>query len=381
MALLTNYPLALAPGMGVNSFFTYTICLGAGVPWQQALGMVFVNGCIFLALSLTGVRERIIQAIPYSLKLAITSGIGLFIAFVGLRNGGIIVASQATFVTHGDFTSGPATLCLAGLALTFVLVARRVPGAIVLGIAITTLAGLVVPNGTGGTVTAWPSALVSAPASPAPVLLQLDLSFLTSGPAFFKALPLILTLLLVDMFDNIGTLIGVAKRAGLLDADGTLARAGRVLVADSIAAILSALLGTSTVVSYIESASGVEAGGRTGLTTLVTAACFLLALVLTPLFLAVPAAATAPALVVVGVFMLQSTAEIDMRDFGVAAPAAITLLAIPLTFSIAEGIGLGLLAAVVVAVGTGRARALPLFTYLIALVFFLQFFAIFPFNG
>jgi AGZA family xanthine/uracil permease-like MFS transporter len=381
MALLTNYPLALAPGMGVNSFFTYTICLGAGVPWQQALGMVFVNGCIFLALSLTGVRERIIQAIPYSLKLAITSGIGLFIAFVGLRNGGIIVASQATFVTHGDFTSGPATLCLAGLALTFVLVARRVPGAIVLGIAITTLAGLVVPNGTGGTVTAWPSALVSAPASPAPVLLQLDLSFLTSGPAFFKALPLILTLLLVDMFDNIGTLIGVAKRAGLLDADGTLARAGRVLVADSIAAILSALLGTSTVVSYIESASGVEAGGRTGLTTLVTAACFLLALVLTPLFLAVPAAATAPALVVVGVFMLQSAAEIDMRDFGVAAPAAITLLAIPLTFSIAEGIGLGLLAAVVVAVGTGRARALPLFTYLIALVFFLQFFAIFPFNG
>ena len=381
MALLTNIPLALAPGMGVNSFFAYTICLGAGVPWQQALGMVFVNGCIFLALSLTGVRERIIHAIPYSLKLAITSGIGLFIAFVGLRNGGIIVASQATFVTHGDFTSGPAALCLAGLALTFVLVARRVPGAIVLGIAITTLAGLVVPNGAGGTVTAWPASLVSAPASPAPVLLQLDLSFLTSGPAFFKALPLILTLLLVDMFDNIGTLIGVAKRAGLLDADGTLARAGRVLVADSLAAILSALLGTSTVVSYIESASGVEAGGRTGLTTLTTAACFLLALVLTPLFLAVPAAATAPALVVVGVFMLQSAAEIDMRDFGVAAPAAITLLAIPLTFSIAEGIGLGLLAAVVVAIGTGRARGLPLFTYLIALVFFLQFFAIFPFNG
>ena len=381
MALFTNYPLALAPGMGVNSFFTYTICLGAGVPWQQALGMVFVNGCIFLALSLTGVRERIIQAIPYSLKLAITGGIGLFIAFVGLKNGGLVVANQATFVTHGDFTSGPAALCLAGLALTLVLVARRVPGAIVLGIAITTLAGLVVPNGTGGTVTAWPSALVSAPASPAPVLLQLDLSFLTSGPAFFKALPLILTLLLVDMFDNIGTLIGVAKRAGLLEADGTLARAGRVLVADSIAAILSALLGTSTVVSYIESASGVEAGGRTGLTTLVTAACFLLALVLTPLLLAVPAAATAPALVVVGVFMLQSAAEIDMRDFGVAAPAAITLLAIPLTFSIAEGIGLGLLAAVVVAIGTGRARALPIVTYLIALVFFLQFFAIFPFNG
>jgi adenine/guanine/hypoxanthine permease len=381
MALLTNYPLALAPGMGVNSFFTYTICLGAGVPWQQALGMVLVNGCIFLALSLTGVRERILHAIPYSLKLAITCGIGLFIAFVGLRNGGIVVDSPATFVTHGDFTSGPTALCLAGLALTIVLVARRVPGAIVVGMAVTTLVGLAVPNGSGGTVTAWPSALVSVPASPAPVFLQLDLSFLTSAPAFFKALPLILTLLLVDMFDNIGTLIGVAKRAGLLEANGTLARAGRVLVADSIAAILSALLGTSTVVSYIESASGVEAGGRTGLTTLTTAACFLMALVFTPLFLAVPAAATAPALIVVGVFMLQSAAEIDMRDFGTAAPAVLTLLAIPLTFSIAEGIGLGLIAAAVVALGTGRGRSVPVFTYLIALVFFLQFFRIFPFGA
>jgi adenine/guanine/hypoxanthine permease len=380
MALLTNYPLALAPGMGVNAFFAYTICLGAGVPWQQALGMVFVNGCIFLALSLTGVRERIIQAIPYSLKLAITCGIGLFIAFVGLRNGGIVVASEATLVTHGDFTSGPAALCLAGLALTIVLVARRVPGAIVIGMAITTVVGLVVPDVAGGTVTTWPADLLSAPASPAPVLLQLDLSFLTSAPAFFKALPLILTLLLVDMFDNIGTLIGVAKRAGLLDTDGSLPKAGRVLVADSIAAILSALLGTSTVVSYIESASGVEAGGRTGLTTLTTAACFLLALVLTPLFLAVPGAATAPALIVVGVFMLQSAIEIDMRDFGTAAPAALTLLGIPLTFSIAEGIGLGLIGAVVVAAGTGRARELPLFTYLIAVVFFLQFFEIFPFG-
>jgi len=379
MALLTNYPLALAPGMGINSFFTYTICLGAGVPWQQALGMVFVNGCLFLALSLTGVRERILHAIPYSLKMAITCGIGLFIAFVGLRNGGVVVASQATFVTHGDFTSGPTALCLAGLALSVVLVARRVPGAIVIGMAVTTLAGLVVPDGAGGTVTAWPAALVSAPASPAPVFLQLDLSFLTSAPAFFNAVPLILTLLLVDMFDNIGTLIGVAKRAGLLETDGTLARAGRVLVADSIAAILSALLGTSTVVSYIESASGVEAGGRTGLTTLTTAACFLLALFLTPLFLAVPAAATAPALIIVGVFMLQSVMEIDLRDFATAAPAALTLLAIPLTFSIAEGIGLGLIAAAVVAIGTGRPRGLPLFGYLIALVFFLQFFAIFPF--
>jgi AGZA family xanthine/uracil permease-like MFS transporter len=381
MAAFTNYPIALAPGMGINSFFTYTICLGAGVPWQQALGMVFVNGCVFLALSLSGIRERIVGAIPYTLKLAITCGIGLFIAFVGLRNGGIVVASEATFVTAGDFTTGSTALCLAGLALTIVLVARRVPGAIVLGIAITAAIGLLVPDGAGGTVTRWPGAIVAAPASPAPVLLQLDLGFLTSAPAFFAALPLILTLLLVDMFDNIGTLIGVAKRAGLLEADGTLPRAGRVLIADSLAAILSALFGTSTVVSYIESASGVEAGGRTGLTTLTTAACFLLALFLWPLFLAVPAAATAPALVVVGIFMMQSATEIDLADFATAAPAVLTLLAIPLTFSIAEGIGLGLIAAAVLAFATGHARRLSAVAYVIALIFFLQFFEIFPFGA
>jgi AGZA family xanthine/uracil permease-like MFS transporter len=332
-------------------------------------------------LSVTGVRERIIDAIPYSLKLAITCGIGLFIAFVGLKNGGVIVANPATFVTHGDFASGPTALCLAGLAITTVLLARRVPGAIVLGMLVTTLIGLWVPSGTGGAITTLPPALVSAPASPAPLLMHLDLSFLSSASAFLRVLPLILTLLLVDMFDNIGTLIGVAKRAGLLDAAGTLPRVGRVLVADSVAAILSALLGTSTVVSYIESAAGVEAGGRTGLTTLVTATCFLLALFLTPLFLAVPAAATAPALVVVGVFMMQSVVDIDMADFVTAAPAVLTMLAIPLTFSIAEGIGLGLIAAVILAITAGRGRTLSPAAGVIALVFFLQFFRIFPFGA
>lgn len=381
MALLTNYPIALAPGMGINSFFTYTICIGAGVPWQQALGMVFVNGVVFLGLSAGGVRERIIHAIPYPLKLAVTAGIGLFIAFVGLKNGGVVVANPATFVTHGDFSSGPVALCLAGIALTLVLVARRVPGAIVLAMAATTALGLAVRDGRGGVVTTLPTALISAPASPAPVFLQLDLRFLGDVTALLRALPFILTLLLVDMFDNLGTLIGVTKRAGFLDANGRLPRAGRVLVADSLAAILSALMGTSTVVSYIESASGVEAGGRTGLTTLTTSACFVLALLFTPLFLAMPAAATAPALVVVGVFMLQSAVEIDMRDFATAAPAALTLLAIPLTFSIAEGIGLGLLAAAVLAVATGRARELSLTAYVLGAVFFLEFFGIFPFGG
>jgi AGZA family xanthine/uracil permease-like MFS transporter len=381
MALLTNYPLALAPGMGINAFFTFTICLGKNVPWSEALGMVFVNGVIFLLLSVTGVREKIIAAIPHSLKMAVTCGIGLFIAFIGLKSGGIIVANQATYVSQGDFTSGPVALCLAGIILTAILVARRIPGAIVIGIAATTIAGLFIPAGPGAHVTQLPPSLFAQPSSPAPVFLKLTFHFLTTSAAFFVALPLILTLLLVDMFDNIGTLIGVTKRAGFLRPDGTLPRAGRALVADSIATLLSALCGTSTVTSYIESASGVEAGGRTGLTTLTTAVLMLLALFLTPLILAVPAAATAPALVIVGIFMMQSVIEIDMNDFTVAAPAVITLLGIPLTFSIAEGIGLGLIAAVLLAIGLGRPKSMTPLAYVLAAIFFLEFFKIWPFHG
>jgi len=381
MALLTNYPIALAPGMGINAFFTFTIVLGKGLPWSEALGMVFVNGLIFLALSLTGIREKIIAAIPHALKIAVTCGIGLFIAFIGLKNGGVIVANPATFVSAGDFASGPVALCLAGVFLTIILVARGVPGAIVISIAVITLIGVFVPAAGGTKVTQLPSALIAAPHSPAPVFFKLTFNFLTSWTAFTVALPLILTLLLVDMFDNIGTLIGVTKRAGLLAADGTLPKAGRALLADSLATIASALFGTSTVVSYIESASGVEAGGRTGLTSLTTAGFFLLALFFTPLILIVPAAATAPALVVVGIFMMQSVIEIDMTDFKIAAPAVLTIFAIPLTFSIAEGIGLGLIAAAILAIGLGKARMLTTLGYFIAGIFFLQFFKIFPFSG
>jgi AGZA family xanthine/uracil permease-like MFS transporter len=374
MALLTNYPIALAPGMGINAFFTHTIVVERGVPWQEALGMVFVNGVIFLLLSVTGVREKIIAAIPHALKIAVTCGIGLFIAFIGLKNGGVIVASPATFVTHGDFAAGPTALCLFGIVLTAVFVARRTPGAIVLGIAVVTVLGLFVRAGGGKMVTQLPASVISAPASPAPVFLELTFHFLTTSNAILMALPLILTLLLVDMFDNIGTLIGVTKRAGLLRADGTLPKAGRALLADSIATILSALFGTSTVVSYIESASGVEAGGRTGLTTLTTAGLMIAALIFTPLILMVPAVATAPALVVVGIFMMQSITEIDMTDFKVAAPAVLTILGIPLTFSIAEGIGMGLIAAALLALALGEPRRLTALGYVVAAVFFFEFF-------
>lgn len=379
MALLTNYPIALAPGMGINAYFTFTIVIGRGVPWTEALGMVFVNGILFLLLSITGIRVKIVAAIPHALKMAITCGIGLFIAFIGLKNGGVIVANPATFVTHGDFSSAPVALCLAGIALTTILVARRIPGAIVLGMAIITIAGLFISAGNNRMVTDLPASFIAAPASPAPVFLKLTFAFLTNSNAILLALPIILTLLLVDMFDNIGTLIGVTKRAGLLRPDGTLPKAGRALLSDSLATVLSALFGTSTVVSYIESASGVEAGGRTGLTTLTTAALMLLALFFTPLILIIPAAATAPALVIVGVFMMQSITEIDMTDFKIAAPAVLTILGIPLTFSIAEGIGIGLIAAALLALGLGEKNRLTGLGYGIAAVFFLQFFHIWPF--
>lgn len=379
MALLTNFPIALAPGMGINAFFTFTICIGQHVPWSEALGMVFVNGVIFLLLSVTGVREKIIAAIPHPLKIAVTCGIGLFIAFIGLKNGGVVVANPATYVSHGDFSSGAVALCLFGILLTTILISRRVPGAIVLSIAIVTALGLFVPGQGGKQVTELPRSFISLPASPAPVFLKLTFGFLTSGAAFRVALPLILTLLLVDMFDNIGTLIGVTKRAGLLRADGTLPNAGRALLADSTATILSALCGTSTVVSYIESASGVAAGGRTGLTALTTAGLMLLALFFTPLILIVPAAATAPALVIVGVFMMQSITEIDMTDFKIAAPAVLTILAIPLTFSIAEGIGFGLISAALLALALGEPKRMTALGYIIAAVFFFEFFRIWPF--
>jgi AGZA family xanthine/uracil permease-like MFS transporter len=381
MALFTNYPIAMAPGMGINAFFTFTICLGRGVPWQEALGMVFVNGVIFLSLSVSGIREKIIASIPLGLKIAVTCGVGLFIAFIGLKNGGVIVANAATFVAPAaDFSTGPVALTLTGIILIALLVARKVPGAIVLGILAITIAGLFTPNGTGGKVTDLSHGIFSYPHSAAPVFWKLSFGFLKSGPAFLKALPLIFTLLLVDMFDNIGTLIGVTKRAGLLDENGRLPKAGRALLADSIATILSSLCGTSTVVSYIESASGVEAGGRTGLTAIWVAIFMLAALFLTPLILAIPWCATAPALVIVGIFMMQSVVEIDMSEFETAAPAVLTIFTIPLTFSIAQGIGIGLICSVLLRVGLGKARQIPVLGYAVAVMFFLSFFKIWPFS-
>jgi AGZA family xanthine/uracil permease-like MFS transporter len=371
MASLTNFPLALAPGMGINAFFAFSVCIGMGVPWPSALGLVFINGCLFLLLSVTGVREKILAAIPYSMKIAISAGIGLFIAFIGLENGGLIVANPATLVSMGDVSQPAVALFAAGILLTCLLVSRGIPGAIILSIALVTAAGLLVPDGKGGTVTNLPPAWISWPASLEPTFFKLNFDLLVNEP--LKALSVIVTLLLVDMFDNIGTLIAVTRRAGLMDAQGNVPRVGQALVADSAAAIISSLLGTSTVVSYIESAAGIQAGGRTGLTAMITAICFVVALFLTPLILVIPSAAVAPALVVVGLVMFQQVTDLDLRDFGLAAPAILTILLMPLSFSISNGIGLGLIALSVLSMGSAKdGKATPV-THVLAAIFLFHF--------
>ncbi len=372
MALYSNFPLALAPGMGINAYFAYTVCIGLGVPWQQALGLVFINGIAFLGLSLSGIREKIINGIPYQLKMAITCGVGLFIAFIGLKNGGIIAGHPETLVTHGQLGSLPVLLCFAGILLTVVLMVRRVPGGIILSIFAVTLIGLIVPDGRGGTVTALPGQFVSLPASMADTFLKLEFGYFRED--FFKALTVVLTLLLIALFDNVGTLIGVTQRAGLLDQEGRLPGAGKALVADSLGVIASAGFGTSNVVSYIESASGVEAGGRTGLVGVTVAALFILALFFTPVIQAIPAVATAPALVVVGIFMFQSAAQLNLRELEEVAPAFIIIVATPLTFSIAEGIGLGLVAYALIHLAVGKGRQTNWIVYVLAGIFALHLF-------
>lgn len=373
MALLTNYPIALAPGMGINAFFTFTIVLGKGVPWTEALGMVFVNGVVFLALSLTGWRERIIAAIPHSLKLAITAGIGLFIAFIGLQNGGVVIHHDATLVTLGNLRQPAVLTVIAGIILAGVLCHRRIPGALFITLLGITAAGFWIPNASGsGVLTRLPESgnWISRPPSLEPLFLKLDLGWFWSH--WRQVLPLVLTLLFLDVFDNLGTLIGLGQRAGYLDEHGNLPRLGRVLTADAGAAIVGSALGTSTVTSYIESAAGIESGGRTGLTGLAVAGCFLLSLFLGPLIAIIPTAATAPVLVVVGILMMQGLNDLDLKDPSQAIPVGVTLLGMPLTFSIAEGIALGFVVHIGILVGTGRLREIRPLSWILAFLFMAQ---------
>ncbi len=320
---------------------------------------------------LYGIRQRIVEAIPSELKIAISCGIGLFIAFIGLKNGGLVVADPATFVRVGNLAAPATLLVLFGIILTAILVARKVRGAIILSVIMLTLVGAFIPGADGkGHLTVWPEKWIDAPASLAPTFLALDLKYVVEH--LRQTFPLILALLFVDLFDNMGTLIGVCQRAGLLDKQGNLPKIGRALAADATAAMVGSTLGTSTVTSYIESAAGVEAGGRTGVTALVVASCFLLSLVFHPLIRVIPSAATAPALVIVGVFMMQSARELDLQDFTKAVPAILTMLLMPLTFSISEGIAIGFVVYAGFMLGAGRSKQVSWMAWCLSALFLLH---------
>ena len=362
MGLYANYPIAMAPGMGLNAYFAFVVVGGLGYSWQAALGAVFVSGCLFVLVSLLRVREWIVNAIPRSLKLAISAGIGLFLALIGLKNAGIVAADPATYVTLGELHAPAPLFAVAGLLLIVALEARRVTGGIILGILAVTIASIALGYSPFAGV-------FSAPPSLAPTFLQLDLAAaLDAG-----LVAVVLTFFLVELFDATGTLIGVSHRAGLLDKDGKLPRLNRALLADSTAIVAGSVLGTSSTTAYIESAAGTAAGGRSGLTAVVVAALFLLALFLSPLAGSVPAYATAPALIYVAVLMSRGLAEIEWKDLTEAAPAVICAVAMPFTFSIAHGIAFGFVAYAGIKLLAGRAREVPLAVYVIAAVFVAKF--------
>jgi AGZA family xanthine/uracil permease-like MFS transporter len=367
MAGLANYPIALAPGMGTNAYFTYVICIGMGVPWQAALSLTLWNGVLFLLLSLSGLRRKLAESLPDSIKIGITAGIGIFIAFIGLKNVGIVVGNDATLVSVGNLTSPGSILVLLGLVLMLALILKRLPGAILIGILAVTLVSFFIPSG-GKPIGSMPESIVSWPAGIGELFLAVDWLYPIrefSG----ETLTVLVTLFVLDLFDSMGTLIGLSKRAGFVGSDGKMPRMGRALSADAGATIAGALLGTSTTTSYVESAAGVEAGGRTGLTSVVTGLCFLVALFFTPIILVIPAVAITPALILVGLFMMQGLSEMDFDDFPLMAPGILTMILIPLTFSITEGIGLGLLIYVVIESVRGNWRSVPALTWVMALCF------------
>ncbi len=349
MGLIANYPLALAPGMGLNAYFTYTVVKGMGVPWETALGCVFISGVAFLVLTLVGVRQMIVAAIPKPLFSAVAAGVGLFIAFIGLKEAGIIVANPATTVALGDLTTPTAAVAIMGLVLIAVLQAWRVKGAILIGILLATAAGWAL-----GLAKIVPATSSLAELTATAFKMDVMGAFNLKGGIGLALLEIIFVFLFVDLFDNVGTLVAVTKKAGLQAPDGSIPRLNRILIADSAATMIGAAAGTSTVTSYIESAAGVTAGGRTGLTAVVVGVLFLVTLFFAPLVQAIPAAATAPALILVGALMVGSLAEVDWADPTVAIPAFLTLITIPLTFSIANGLAFGITSYAVLRLLTGK---------------------------
>lgn len=365
MALYAKYPFALAPGMGLNAFFTYSVCIGMKQSWQFALTAVLVEGIIFILLSLLKVREAIFDLIPLSLKKAVSAGIGLFIALVGLKNAGIIVANEGTTIGLGDLTANASIVALLGLIVIAILYARNVKGALLIGIIIATIIGI--PLG----VTTLPEGfkIFSLP----PSLKDVAFKFVPFSEIMTKDFWIIVvTFLFVDIFDTVGTLAGVASKSGMLDKEGKLPRVSRALTADAVGTIFGACMGTSTVTTFVESSAGVAAGGRTGLTSVTTGLLFILALFIAPLFAIIPAAATAPVLVVVGVFMMSAVMEINWHDLTEAVPAFLTIAMMPFAYSIAEGIVFGIVSYTLIKTFTGKAKDVSALMWVLSVLFVLR---------
>ena len=362
MALYAKLPLALAPGMGLNAFFAYTVCLIMGYSWQFALTAVFLEGLVFLLLTVTNLREKIVDVIPPALKTAISAGIGLYIAFIGLKNAEVIVDNPATLVSLGKLTSGSGLLGIIGIAITSVLLVRNVKGALLIGILATTLIGI--PMG----ITQL-NGFFSVPPTIEPIFLKFEWSQVFTA----EMATIVFTLLFVDLFDCIGTVIGVTTRANMIDADGKIPGLKKVFMVDSVSTAAGAMMGTSTVAVYVESAAGVNEGGRTGLTSFTTGCCFLLALFFAPFFLAIPAAATAPVLVLVGLMMMSNIWKVDFFDYKESIPAFICMIFMPLAYSISDGILLGHLAYVIINLLSGNRKSLTPGMYVLAVIFVLKF--------
>jgi len=362
MAIYAKLPFALAPGMGLNAFFAFTVVLTMGYTWQFALTAVFLEGLIFMLLTLTGLRQKIVDAMPLVLRKAISPGIGLFIALIGLKSAGIVVSNDATLVALGDLHTPGVLLACFGIIFSAVLMVRNVTGALLIGIIVTTIIGI--PLG----ITTL-NGVVDTPPSMAPILLKFEWSNILS----LDMVICVFTFLFIDMFDTIGTLIGVSSRAGMMDEQGNIPRLKQAFMADAIGTTVGAMLGTSTVTTYVESASGVNAGGRSGLTAFTTAICFLLALFLAPLFLAIPAQATAPALVLVGAIMMTGIHNIEFNDFSYAIPCFVCIAFMPFTYSISDGIMLSYITYVLVQMCTGNWKKLSPAMYILAALFVLRY--------
>ena len=362
MAFLAKLPFGLAPGMGLNAFFVFTVCMGMGYSWQFALTAVFIEGILFIIMTITNIREAIVNAIPKNLRYAIGGGIGLFIAFIGMQNAGIIVNDDATLIALGDITSGTALLALIGLVITGVLYALNVKGAMLIGILVTTVVGI--PMG----ITEF-KGVVSAPDSIAPIFCKFEWHNIFT----LDMLVVVFTFLFIDLFDTVGTLIGVSTKAKMVDDKGNIPGLKKAFMADAIATTAGAMLGTSTTTTYVESAAGVAQGGRTGLTAFSIACCFAIALFFSPLFLSVPGAATAPVLILVGMLMMEPVRNIDFDDATEAIPSFIALIMMPLAYSISAGIMLGMIAYVVVNMCCGKFKKLTPAMYILAVLFILKY--------